>query len=92
MVSVWLIVRYKSNAFLWRRLTILKQLGRIVVVPVGETLDEHASPERNQTNDPQPVLLVALNSTDSVDWGELHTRVCHDTFYSVLTMSRCCRA
>jgi len=50
------------------------ELGRIVVVPVGETSDEHASPERSQTNDPQPVLLVALNATDSVDWGELHTR------------------
>ncbi|KAF8347036.1 hypothetical protein F5887DRAFT_882710 [Amanita rubescens] len=60
-----------------------KQLGRIVVVPVGESLDDHASLERNQTNDPQPVLLVALNATDSMDWGDLHTRVGHDIFYSV---------
>jgi len=50
------------------------ELGRIVVVPVGEAIDPPVSPQWTRANDPQPVLLVALNATDSVDWGELHTR------------------
>lgn len=62
-------------------------MGRVVVVPVGEAIDSDISPQRIKANDHQPVLLVALNATDNVDWGELHTRVGHDVPYSVLTMS-----
>ncbi|KAK2461497.1 hypothetical protein APHAL10511_005960 [Amanita phalloides] len=49
------------------------EMGRIAVAPV-DTTEEDGSPPGFQSLDPQPVLLVALNATDDVDWGELHAR------------------
>lgn len=47
------------------------QLGRILVLPVEET--EVAQGPNG--SDRQPLMLLALNSTDSVEWDDLQTKV-----------------
>ncbi|KAH8110591.1 hypothetical protein DFH11DRAFT_754006 [Phellopilus nigrolimitatus] len=42
------------------------ELGRIVVLPVA-SLQEGRPPK-------EPILLIALNATDSVEWGELQRK------------------
>ncbi|THH09329.1 hypothetical protein EW145_g2086 [Phellinidium pouzarii] len=42
------------------------ELGRIVVLPVASLQDTHSQRE--------PMLLIVLNATDSVEWGELQRK------------------
>jgi len=43
------------------------ELGRILVLPVVKDLDPEA-------DDCEPLLLLALNSTDAVEWEDLHSK------------------
>jgi len=46
------------------------QLGRIIVLPV-----EDPGADMVFTEEHQPLMLLALNSTDAVEWEELDTKV-----------------
>jgi hypothetical protein len=45
-----------------------RKLGRILVLPVVEEQDAQADAH-------EPLLLLALNSTDSVDWEDMQAKV-----------------
>ncbi|KAF8641236.1 hypothetical protein AX17_000870 [Amanita inopinata Kibby_2008] len=47
------------------------ELGRIVVIPVDEAVVKDVSPHRSATT---PMLLIALNAIEDVEWEELHTK------------------
>jgi hypothetical protein len=49
------------------------QLGRILVLAVEEIEEEE------DLNEPQPLMLLALNSTDAVEWDELEAKVRSDS-------------
>ncbi|KAF9055897.1 hypothetical protein BJ165DRAFT_1429339 [Panaeolus papilionaceus] len=47
------------------------ELGRIIVLPVDDCLE---GSEQCYSDSRQPLLLLALNSTDVVDWEELQNK------------------
>ena len=62
-----------------------KQLGRILVLPIysgasSKTPTPTANTFQSSPSPTQPVLLLALNATDKVAWGLMHTKVSIPTF------------
>ncbi|KDR85618.1 hypothetical protein GALMADRAFT_234587 [Galerina marginata CBS 339.88] len=47
------------------------ELGRIIVLPVDEFED---GPEQVFSEEHQPLMLLALNATDAVEWDELQSK------------------
>lgn len=47
------------------------ELGRIIVFPVMETLEDSVE---SQGEIRSPIMLLALNATDTVEWEELHNK------------------
>ncbi|KAF9011046.1 hypothetical protein BDQ17DRAFT_1345358 [Cyathus striatus] len=47
------------------------ELGRIAVLPVDDRTDAN---EESQLQDKEPLMLLALNSTDAVEWDELEAK------------------
>ncbi|KAF8628213.1 hypothetical protein AX15_004001 [Amanita polypyramis BW_CC] len=50
------------------------ELGRVVVVPVNEIVEDRSPSSHSPKCDSQPLLLVALNATNDMDWGELREK------------------
>jgi hypothetical protein len=50
----------------------LFKLGRIVVLPVDEPRED---PRERLPEDHQPLMLLALNSTDAIQWEQLQAKV-----------------
>ncbi|KAF8963927.1 isoprenoid synthase domain-containing protein [Flammula alnicola] len=48
------------------------ELGRIIVLPVDEFA---AGPEQVFSDEHQPLMLLALNATDAIEWEELQSKV-----------------
>lgn len=72
-----------------RRTTLIRarQLGRILVLAVEREQDIKAhslSPDNDQT--PEPLMLLALNGTDSADWDELREKVLFTIFSEVIVV------
>lgn len=57
------------------------QLGRITVVPVEDDAEDHALPQHVYAPDVQPLLLIALNGTENVEWSELRSKVCQNNYF-----------
>ena len=62
------------------------QVGRILVVPAEEPRTEASSVEKasNTSLRPNPIMLIALNATDTVDWETLETKVCLSVHWFLL--------
>ena len=54
----------------------LQQIGRIVVLPVLPLKDNGGTSREPVSDDGDPVMLVALNARESVDWDRLRISVC----------------
>lgn len=52
--------------------TVVMKLGRILVLPVDEPLEDLPQPV---PEDHQPLMLLTLNATDTVSWEELQSKV-----------------
>ena len=61
------------------------QIGRIIVLPVLPLKDNGSVSKEPVSDEGDPVMLVALNAKESVDWDRLRISVCCLSLASKMT-------
>lgn len=56
-------------------MTLQSQIGRIIVLPVLPLKDNGRASKEPVSDEGDPVMLVALNAKESVDWDRLRISV-----------------
>lgn len=56
-------------------MVVLSQIGRIIVLPVLPLKDNGGANKEPVSDEGDPVMLVALNARESVDWDRLRISV-----------------